>query len=177
MALYQSGIKPVGKPHTRYEEDGEAERESKLVYWIQAKLGREYAELCLEKWREGGNYPDVLSGSIRLNRLNKADLPFVRTPDEPIPSTANLQYKRWTYKELYEAVYHVTIALKKNGFEPGMRVAAYTSNCTEALIACLATTALGGIWSSAASDFGPEGVKERFEQVKPSFIVGVDAVV
>jgi len=28
--------------------------------------------------------------------------------------------------------------------------------------ACLATTAIGGIWVSAAADFGPEGVMERY---------------
>ncbi|EEB87900.1 hypothetical protein MPER_14549, partial [Moniliophthora perniciosa FA553] len=43
----------------------------------------------------------------------------------------------------------------------------------ENVAACLATTALGGIWVSAAADFGPEGV---FEQVQPTFIFAVDAV-
>ncbi|KAG5343114.1 hypothetical protein C0989_000104 [Termitomyces sp. Mn162] len=47
----------------------------------------------------------------------------------------------------------------------------------ENVIACLATTALGGIWVSAAADFGPEGVIERLEQVEPKFIFVVDAVV
>lgn len=31
----------------------------------------------------------------------------------------------------------------------------------ENVAACLAATALGGIWVSAAADFGPEGVLER----------------
>ena len=61
------------------------------------------------------------------------------------------------------------------------------------MVACLATTAIGGIWVSAAADFGPEGVRERYvvnikcgsvhvildrlEQVQPKFIFSVDAVV
>ena len=32
----------------------------------------------------------------------------------------------------------------------------------ENVTACLATTAIGGIWVSAAADFGPEGVMERY---------------
>ncbi|KAG6854774.1 hypothetical protein C0991_001201 [Blastosporella zonata] len=47
----------------------------------------------------------------------------------------------------------------------------------ENVAACLATTAIGGIWVSAAADFGPEGVIERFEQVQPKFIFAVNAVV
>ena len=30
------------------------------------------------------------------------------------------------------------------------------------MVACLATAAIGGIWVSAAADFGPDGVLERF---------------
>ena len=31
------------------------------------------------------------------------------------------------------------------------------------MAACLATSAIGGIWVSAAADFGPAGVMERYE--------------
>jgi len=47
----------------------------------------------------------------------------------------------------------------------------------ENVIACLATVAIGAIWVSAASDFGPLGVLERFEQVAPKVIFSVDKVV
>jgi len=45
------------------------------------------------------------------------------------------------------------------------------------VVACLATAAIGGIWVSAAADFGPDGVLERFEQVQPKFLFAVDAVI
>jgi hypothetical protein len=44
------------------------------------------------------------------------------------------------------------------------------------VIAALATISLGAIWTSAASDFGPKGVLERFEQVEPVVVFGTDAV-
>jgi len=40
----------------------------------------------------------------------------------------------------------------------------------------LAATALGAIWVSAASDFGPEGVLERFEQVRPKVVFSTHSV-
>jgi hypothetical protein len=47
----------------------------------------------------------------------------------------------------------------------------------ENVVACLASIAIGAIWVSAASDFGPAGVLERFEQVAPKVIFSVDKVV
>ena len=47
--------------------------------------------------------------------------------------------------------------------------------CQETVVACLAATALGAIWVSAASDFGPEGVLERLEQVRPKVLFSIDS--
>ena len=52
-----------------------------------------------------------------------------------------------------------------------------SSSSQENVIACLAAVAIGAIWVSAASDFGPLGVLERFEQVAPKVIFSVDKVV
>ncbi|KAJ6599056.1 acetoacetyl-CoA synthetase [Mycena vulgaris] len=76
-----------------------------------------------------------------------------------------------------ELVSRLVSALLANGVKPGDRVASYSSNCIEVVALCLATTAIGAIWVSAAADFGPAGVLERFEQVQPTFIFAVDAVV
>ncbi|KAG6814189.1 hypothetical protein H0H92_000866 [Tricholoma furcatifolium] len=96
---------------------------------------------------------------------------------EPTPETPNPQLRKCTYQALYNLTSDLASALLQNGLEPGDRVASYSSNCIENVAACLATTAVGGIWVSAAADFGPEGVIERFEQVQPKFIFAVDAVV
>ncbi|KAJ3997023.1 acetoacetyl-CoA synthetase [Lentinula boryana] len=96
---------------------------------------------------------------------------------EPTPQNAHPKLKRCTYAELYSLVAHVVSALIHHGVKAGDRVASYSSNCIENVAACLATTALGGIWVSAAADFGAEGVLERFEQVQPKLIFTVDAVV
>ncbi|KAJ6485031.1 acetoacetyl-CoA synthetase [Mycena vitilis] len=96
---------------------------------------------------------------------------------EPTSLNPTPDLRRCSYAHLYELVSQVVSALLVNGLKPGDRVASYSSNCIENVALCLATTAIGAIWVSAAADFGPAGVLERFEQVRPTFIFAVDAVV
>jgi len=76
-----------------------------------------------------------------------------------------------SYKELYGMVARCSLALKNSGIKKGDRVAGYISNCPEAIIAMLATTSLGAIWSSSSPDFGFNGVMDRFGQIKPKILV------
>ncbi|KAJ7129661.1 acetoacetyl-CoA synthetase [Mycena epipterygia] len=96
---------------------------------------------------------------------------------EPTPLNPAPDIRRCSYAQLYDLVSRLVSALLANGLKPGDRVASYSSNCIETVALCLATTAIGAIWVSAAADFGPAGVLERFEQVKPTFIFAVNAVV
>lgn len=96
---------------------------------------------------------------------------------EPTDEYPNPELRQCTYAQLYTLVADLVSALLLNGLKPGDRVASYSSNCIENVAACLATTAIGGIWVSAAADFGPEGVLERLEQVQPAFVFAADAVV
>ena len=50
-------------------------------------------------------------------------------------------------------------------------VACYMPNITETVIAMLATTGLGGVFTSTSCDFGVEGVVERFGQTRPKVLV------
>ncbi|KAJ6515885.1 acetoacetyl-CoA synthetase [Mycena sanguinolenta] len=98
-------------------------------------------------------------------------------PTEPTQLVPNPELRRCTYAQLYDLVARLVSSLLANGLKPGDRVASYSSNCIENVALCLATTAVGAIWVSAAADFGPAGVLERFEQVQPKFIFAVDAFV
>ena len=60
------------------------------------------------------------------------------------------------------------------GVGEGDRVAGYLPNLPETLVAMLATTALGAIWSSASPDFGVQGVLDRFGQIEPKVLICVD---
>ena len=65
-------------------------------------------------------------------------------------------------------------ALQAAGVKEGDRVAGYLPNMPETVIAMLATTALGAIWTSASPDFGVQGVLDRFGQIAPKVLVCVD---
>ena len=82
--------------------------------------------------------------------------------------------KRLTYQELKQHVHHLQSALKEKGLQPGDRVVAFVPNIPEAVVAMLAVTSLGGIWSSCSPDFGIEGVLDRFKQIQPKIIFAAD---
>ena len=80
-------------------------------------------------------------------------------------------------RELYELVARAQGGLRKAGVQRGDRVAFWGGNCLEAAVVLLATSACGAIFSSAASDFGVDGVKERLLQIKPKVLFVTNAVV
>ena len=64
--------------------------------------------------------------------------------------------------------------LLRLGVKRGDRVVAYLPNDAEAAIAFLATASLGAIWSSCPPEFGVESVLDRFRQIEPTVLIGVD---
>jgi acetoacetyl-CoA synthetase len=64
--------------------------------------------------------------------------------------------------------------LRELGIGPGDRVASYMPNIPETVIAMLATTAIGAVWSSCSPDFGTKGVLDRLAQLKPKLLFAVD---
>lgn len=75
-----------------------------------------------------------------------------------------------TYKELYNEVKSVSKSLMYAGVKSGDCVAGFMPNIPETIIAMLATTSLGAIWSSCSPDFGTKGVLDRFSQINPKII-------
>jgi acetoacetyl-CoA synthetase len=82
--------------------------------------------------------------------------------------------RQLSHAELYAEVARFQQFLIASGVGEGDRVAAYLPNLPEALIAMLATTALGAIWSSASPDFGVQGLLDRFGQSQPKVLICVD---
>jgi acetoacetyl-CoA synthetase len=82
--------------------------------------------------------------------------------------------RRLTFAEVYEQVSLLAQALRAMGVRPGDRVAGFLSNMPEAILAMLATTSIGAIWSSCSPDFGAQGVLDRFGQIEPKVLFCVD---
>ncbi len=79
-----------------------------------------------------------------------------------------------TWAELRAQVGSLAAELRRLGVRPGDRVSAYVPNIPQAVVALLATAAVGGVWTSCAPDFGARSVLDRFQQVEPVVLFTVD---
>jgi acetoacetyl-CoA synthetase len=79
-----------------------------------------------------------------------------------------------SWRELQERTAALAAGLKEMGVERGDRVVAYLPNIPEAIIALLAVSSIGAIWSSSSPDFGAGSVVDRFKQIEPKVLLAVD---
>ena len=79
-----------------------------------------------------------------------------------------------TADELRRQVAACRAGLQRLGVGLGDCVVAYLPNIPETIVAFLATASLGAIWSSAAPEFGPQAVIDRFGQIEPKVLFTVD---
>jgi acetoacetyl-CoA synthetase len=79
-----------------------------------------------------------------------------------------------SYRELNQLVTACAQGLKELGVKRGDRIAGFVTNIPETIIAMLATTSLGAVWTSCSPDFGTRGVIDRFGQVKPKILFAIE---
>jgi acetoacetyl-CoA synthetase len=79
-----------------------------------------------------------------------------------------------SFGELYKQVARAAVGLRAAGVVKGDRVAGFLPNCPEAIVAMLAASSVGAIWSSCSPDFGINGVVDRFGQIEPKLLVCAD---
>ena len=116
------------------------------------------------KWFSGVkmNYAENL---LRI-RANKSAILF---------KNENNLVKTVSYNELYDSVEGISSSLRSNGIKPGDRIAGFMPNIPETVIAMLATSSIGAIWSSSSPDFGIQGVLDRFKQIDPKILFVTNA--
>ena len=82
--------------------------------------------------------------------------------------------RRMSWRELYDLTSRLARALEAAGVEPGDRVGGFVPNMPETAAAMLATSAIGGVWTSCSPDFGINGVLDRFGQSEPKVLFTAD---
>jgi acetoacetyl-CoA synthetase len=109
-------------------------------------------------------------------RLNYAENLLRRRDDAPamIFRGENKVRRVLSFADVHDTVSRLAQALRRAGVRPGDRVAGIVSNMPEAIIGMMATSAVGGIWSSCSPDFGVQGVLDRFGQIEPRVLFSVD---
>jgi acetoacetyl-CoA synthetase len=79
-----------------------------------------------------------------------------------------------TYRQLAASVARVQASLRALGVGAGDRVVADLPNRAETVIALLAASSLGAVFSSTSPDFGVDGVLDRFGQIGPKVLIAAD---
>lgn len=85
-----------------------------------------------------------------------------------------LKRSRLSHDQVYSQVAQLAKALRDIGVKSGDRVAAVMANMPETVVAMLATTSIGAVFTSASPDFGVQGLLDRFGQVEPKVLIAVD---
>jgi acetoacetyl-CoA synthetase len=152
---------------------------------------REYQQF----WADWLQYCGILFEGTALPVLEQAKMPAAKFfPGVRLNFTENLlnnrrsglailgisearETEKLSWDDLRQRVSQVAQALRDEGVGVGDRVAAVLPNISEAVIAALATASIGAVWSSCSPDFGQQAVLERFGQIAPRVIFGVNAYV
>jgi len=109
-------------------------------------------------------------------RLNFAENLLRRRDDGPamIFRAEDKVERVMSWAALYDTVSRLSQALRAAGIGPGDRVAGFVPNMPETVVAMLAATSLGAVWTSCSPDFGVQGVLDRFGQVEPKVLFTAD---
>ncbi|EQA71331.1 acetoacetate--CoA ligase [Leptospira noguchii] len=125
-------------------------------------------------YQSGSNFTDskFFSGA----KLNFAENLLRRTDSFPalVYRSEDGFRREVSYAELRSYVGAIAKDLKKRGVVPGDRVVGLMPNVPETVIAMLAATSIGAIWSSCSPDFGVKGVLDRFGQIEPKILFTTD---
>ncbi len=188
------------EPSDRFKEEA---RISHYMSWLREEKGLsfdDYAELWewsvtdLEGfWGSVWEYCDVRATEPYERVLARREMPGAEwfpgaelnyaehvfknaRADEPaiVHRSEVRQLGRMSWRELEERTAALAAGLKSMGVERGDRVVAYLPNIPEAVIALLAVSSMGAIWSSSSPDFGAGSVVDRFKQIEPKVLITVD---
>ncbi len=170
---------------------------------LEARLGRrfgDYAELWrwsiedragfwraiweMAEVRASHGWDEVLTDGERMPgarwftgaKLNFAENLLRRADPHPalVARSEDGRRRVVSYRELGHAVARFAAYLRGQGVVAGDRVAGLVPNVPEAVIAMLATTSIGALWSSCSPDFGARAVLDRFGQIAPKVLVTCD---
>ncbi|WP_263172070.1 acetoacetate--CoA ligase [Streptomyces sp. SCSIO ZS0520] len=143
-----------------------------VVEWFDVRFTTPYTQVLGERampgaqWFTGGrlNYAEHALRAAD-SRGEEPALLAVDESQQPVPVS---------WSELRRQVGSLSAELRALGVRPGDRVSGYLPNIPQAVIAFLATAAVGAVWTSCAPDFGARSVLDRFQQVEPVVLFAVD---
>ncbi|MYT69226.1 MULTISPECIES: acetoacetate--CoA ligase [unclassified Streptomyces] len=142
--------------------------------WFDVRFTHPYARVLGSRSMPGAEWFPGATLNYAEHALRAAEDP-ARADTPAILHVDETQEPRpVTWAELRRQVGSLAAELRTLGVRPGDRVSGYLPNIPEAVVALLATAAVGGVWTSCAPDFGARSVLDRFQQVEPVVLFTVD---
>ncbi|MFB9464083.1 acetoacetate--CoA ligase [Streptomyces cinereospinus] len=143
-----------------------------VTQWFDVKFSTPYARVLADRSMPGAQW---FPGAT-LNYAEHALRAAATRPDAPALLCVDESHapRPVTWSGLRRQVGSLAAELRALGVRPGDRVSGYLPNIPEAVVALLATAAVGGVWTSCAPDFGARSVLDRFQQVEPVVLFTVD---
>ncbi|WP_353941242.1 acetoacetate--CoA ligase [Streptomyces sp. HUAS MG91] len=142
--------------------------------WFDVRFTHPYARVLGNRSMPGAEWFPGATLNYAEHALRAAEDP-ARADTPAILHVDETQEPRpVTWNELRRQVGSLAAELRTLGVRPGDRVSGYLPNIPEAVVALLATAAVGAVWTSCAPDFGARSVLDRFQQVEPVVLFTVD---
>ncbi len=130
--------------------------------------------LCSQPYKRVVNSLETMQGCRWFEgaRLNFAEN-LLRYRDERtalVFKGEGQETQRITYADLYRQTARLRSVMLNLGIAAGDRIAGFMPNRIETIVAMLAATSIGAIWSSCSPDFGLQGALDRFSQIEPRLL-------
>ena len=141
------------------------------VFWDYAKIQGTKGDVILTPYKEIMNAKFFPNGEINYaeNVLNSPNNgPAIIFHDEGGIRT------EWSWKELHNSVSLLQQSLRKSGVQKGDRVAGIVPNSPYTIVALLAVSSIGAVWSSCSPDFGLNAALDRISQIEPKILFCAD---
>ena len=81
-----------------------------------------------------------------------------------------------TWSDLRNRVSVCAAAMRSHGLQPHDRVVGLLANHTNTVVAMLAATSIGAVWSGVSPDTGVEAILDRLTQIEPVILLADNAV-
>ena len=105
-----------------------------------------------------------------VDAAHAAGMPAIVSEDE------QGRIRELSWPELKRQVASLALTLRERGVQRGDRVVAYLPNVPETIVAFLACSSIGAVWSVCAPDMGLNAVIDRFRQIEPRVLIAADGV-
>ncbi|APY89381.1 acetoacetate--CoA ligase [Streptomyces alfalfae] len=142
--------------------------------WFDVRFATPYARVLGERTMPGAEWFPGSTVNYAEHALRTAEDPARADTPALLHVDESHDPRPVTWAELRRQVGSLAAELRALGVRPGDRVSGYLPNIPQAVVALLATAAVGGVWTSCAPDFGARSVLDRFQQVEPVVLFTVD---